>query len=74
MKFTKLHLSTRNLQIGDLVCMHEDGLVPTKWPLARVVAVHPRKDGLVQVVSVKTPKGTYKRPVTKLALLLPSES
>lgn len=30
---------TRNLEIGDLVIMKEDCLVPTKWPLARVVEI-----------------------------------
>ena len=28
-------------------------MVPTKWPLARVSDVHPGRDGLVRVVSVK---------------------
>ncbi len=32
------------------------------------------KEGLVRVATVKTSTGTYKRPVTKIALLLPSEN
>ena len=71
MKFTKWNFPTRNLQVGDLVCLLEGGLVPTKWPLARVVLVHPGRGGLVRVATVRTTKGTYKRPVIKLALILP---
>ena len=64
---------TRNLQVGDLVVLHEDTPIATKWPLARVIAIHPGKDNLVRVATIKTAAGTYTRPVTKLALLLPSE-
>ena len=72
-KFTKWNSPSRNFEVGDLVCLREDGLVPTKWPLARVVAVHPGADKLVRVVTVKTRQGTYRRPVTKVALLLATD-
>ena len=71
-KRTKWKAPTRNIQVGDIVCVRGDGLVPTNWPLARVTAVHPGKDGLVRVVSLRTPHGTYKRPVAKVVLLLPA--
>ena len=48
-------------------------LIPTKWPLARVIDVHPGKDQVVRVVSIKTEQGIYKRPVAKVALLLPHD-
>ena len=54
--------------------LHEDNVTPTKWPLARIIEVHTGKDGLVRVVTVKTNSGIYKRPITKVALLMPSES
>ena len=69
---TKWKSPTRNARVGDLVCIREDGLTPTTWPLARVTAVHPGADGLVRVVSVRTPRGEYKRPVAKVVLLLPA--
>ncbi len=72
-KFAKWHRRNRNAQIGDLVLMKEDGVVPTKWPLGKVVSLHPGKDGVVRVVKVKTSSGMYTRPVTKIALLLPSD-
>ena len=49
-------------------------MIPTQWPLGRVVQTFSGKDGLVRVASVKTQKGVYKRPVHKLALLLSSEN
>ena len=59
--------------MGDLVIIHQDNLVPGKWPMARVSEVHPGKDGIVRVASVKTSSGTYKRPVSKIALILPHD-
>ena len=53
------------------IVLQEDNLVPTKWPL--VVKAHVGNDKLVRVVTVKTSNGTYKRPVTKIAVLLPSQ-
>ncbi len=72
-RFNKWQHPTRNAHVGDIVILREDSLVPAKWPLARVTHVHPGRDGLVRVVTIKTPTGSYKRPVTKIALLLPTE-
>ena len=68
-KCTKWHYPSRNLAVGDVV-LKEDGIVPAKWPLARVTQVHPGSDGLFRVVTVRTMKSTYKRLVSKIALLL----
>ena len=73
-KFTKWHHPSRNASIGDIIILQEDTIVPAKWPLAKVTEVHTGKDGLVRVVTVKTQNGTYKRPVHKIALLLPNEN
>ena len=70
-KFTKWHASSRNVKIGDVVLLKEEGMVPTKWPLGRIVAVHPGRDGFVRVVTVKTATSTYRRPTAKVALLVP---
>ena len=70
-KITKWHHPSRNLRIGDIVVLKEDGLIPTKWPLARIVETHPGKDDHVRVATIKTATGTYKRPITNLVLLLP---
>ena len=73
-RFTKWYQPSRNAKVGDVVILQESGLVPTKWPLARITEVHTGRDGLVRVATVKTTNGTYKRPITKLALLLPHEN
>ena len=49
-------------------------MVPTKWPLGRVVKTYPGRDSLVRVVDVKMSQGVYKRPITKIALLLAKEN
>ena len=59
--------------MDDVVILQESGTTPANWPLARVVDVHPGRDGLVRVVTVKTSRGTYKRPVSKIAVLVPNE-
>ena len=69
-RHNKWKYPSRNIQVGDIVILQEDNLIPTKWPLARVTHVHPGGDGFVRVATVKTSTGLYKRPVTKLALLL----
>ena len=61
----------RNVQVNDIVVrLQEDALVPCKWPLGQVIEVHKGKDNLVRVVTVKTKSGIYKRPITKIAMLL----
>ncbi len=71
-RFNKWRHPTRNNQPGDLVVIHEDSLISTKWPLARVIEVHPGKDNLVRVATIRTTNGTYTRPITKLAVILPN--
>ena len=66
----KWHHPTKNIAVGDIVVLCEDNMIPTKWPIARVIAVHPGQDGLVRVVTLKTAIGVYRRPVVKVALLL----
>ena len=73
-KYNKWHFPSRNVAVGDVVILQETGTIPTKWPLARVIAVHPGSDKLVRVITVKTSQGTYKRPVSKVAVLLPNEN
>lgn len=69
---TKWKLPTQNFEVGNTVCIRGDGLIPVTWPLAQVTAVHTGEDGLVHVVSLRTPHGTYKRPVAKVVLLIPT--
>lgn len=55
---------------GDLVLvkpMENSGNL--KWHLARIVKVHPGKDNIIRVITLKDTSGTYKRPVTKIVSL-----
>ena len=72
-KHNKWRFPERNVAVGDVVILQERGMVPTNRPLGRVIEVYPGQDGLVRVVSVKTLCGIYRRPVTKVAVLIPSE-
>ena len=65
--------TTLNLNVGDIVCVRGEQTSHTRWPLARVIKVTPGKDGLVRVVAIRTSKGVYTRPVTKLVPLLSEE-
>lgn len=64
----------RNMEIGDLVIVKEDNVPPMKWKLGRIQEVFPSKaDNLVRSVVVRTGAGVYKRPITKLGLLIPNK-
>ena len=67
-RYTKWHHKSRNLCIGDVVILKDEAMIPTKWPLGRVIQTHPGKDDLVRVATVKTARGVFKRPVTKLTV------
>lgn len=54
---------------GQLVIIREDNAAPMNWPMARIVDVHPGQDEVTRVVTLRTPNGLTKRPVTRLAIL-----
>lgn len=58
-----------NLNIGELVLVQDDRSPSSKWPLGRIVDIHPGSDGCVRVVTVRTAHGTYKRNVTRISRL-----
>lgn len=72
-KYSKWKRPSPNLQVGDVVVVKEDNMITSHWPIARIESTCVGSDGLVQVVTLKTKDKIYKRPVTKIALLLPCE-
>ncbi|XP_036142106.1 uncharacterized protein LOC118645340 [Monomorium pharaonis] len=58
-----------NPLVGDLCLLRGKALPPCRWPLARIVGVHPGEDGMVRVVTVRTATTTLKRPVVKIVPL-----
>ena len=70
----KVEFPSCNMTVGDVVVSREDGMVPTRWPLARITKTRAGRDNIVRVVTVKTGSGTYTHPVHKVILLLPQDS
>lgn len=58
-----------DIKIGTLVLIKDDNLPPGKWPLARIIDLHPGDDGLIRVVSLKCKNTVVKRSITKICLL-----
>lgn len=57
------------LKIGDVVIIVDKNLPRNTWPKGVISAVHPGRDGHIRVVTIKTVRGYFKRPVVKVALL-----
>ena len=66
-------VTKKNVKNGDMVLVKEDNLPVNTWLMGRITEVFPGSDGLVRVVLVKTKKGNFKRPISKICLL-PFES
>ncbi|XP_071564062.1 uncharacterized protein [Temnothorax nylanderi] len=73
---TQLHQRTKWRTIkssssltGRIVVLREDNTPPLCWKLARIIDVHPGKDQLVRVLTLKTKNGIIKRPISKISLL-----
>lgn len=60
---------TGNLQIGQLVIIHDPNSPPLSWKMGRIVAISPGADGIVRVVTMKTQSGTLTRPAVKVSPL-----
>ena len=60
--------------MNDIVLLKDtDPFIRTR-PLGRVVEVHPGKDGLVRVATIKTARGIYRRAIHKLVTLVEDDS
>ena len=73
-KIYKWQYPTKGVVPGDVVLIIEKGIVPMKWPMARIIKTYPGEDGVTRVVDIKTAKGIYRRPVHKLAPLISMEN
>lgn len=52
--------SCDNVKLNDLILVKEDNTSPLCWPRRRITEVHPGTDGVVQAVTIRTEKGTFK--------------
>ncbi|XP_063975158.1 uncharacterized protein LOC135161485 [Diachasmimorpha longicaudata] len=65
----KWHHANHEIQVGSLVLLTDERFPPSKWPLARVIALHPGQDGLTRIVTIRTSQATLTRPIAKLVTL-----
>ena len=56
----------RNVCLGDIVLVVDDNSARGQWPIGRIVELCPDRHGLVRSVMVKTQKGCFHRPISKL--------
>ncbi|XP_049300118.1 uncharacterized protein LOC125772715 [Anopheles funestus] len=58
------------LEINQLVVVKEDNVPPAVWPKARITALHPGKDGVVRVITLRGKLGKeFVRAANRVALL-----
>ncbi|KMQ84095.1 hypothetical protein RF55_18436 [Lasius niger] len=62
---TKKANSIKSITEGTMVVIKEDNLPPLKWKLGRIVSIHPDKDEVARVATVRTATGTTKITTAK---------
>lgn len=58
-----------DIKVEDIVLIRDEDQRPCYWPLGRVIAVYPGRDGLVRAVKLRTEDSEYTRPIAKLCKL-----
>ncbi|XP_046551559.1 uncharacterized protein LOC124261296 [Haliotis rubra] len=64
----------RNLKIGDIVLIVDNTAPRNSWSMGKVVKLMPDRKGVVRRVEVKTQTKVLDRPISKLCLLLESDT
>lgn len=70
----KWHTVVANIRVGSIVLIRNEILPATKWPLGKVLDVHPRHDGNVRNVTVLFNGKEHRRKKVCLLPVDPSES
>ena len=60
-----------NIAIGILVVFKEDNLPPMKWSLARILEIHPGREGIVREVTLQGTSGAARWALSKKLYPLP---
>ena len=63
-----------NIALDDIVLIMDHFLPRGQWPLGRVVKLYPDSLGVVRIVDVKAATGVLKRPISKLCVIVKSNS
>lgn len=66
---TKWTNTGRSLEPGELVLIQDANSSPLNWKLGRIEELHPGKDSIARVATIRTSNGLLKRPVHRLAIL-----
>ena len=61
--------AARNIAVGEVDMVHEDNMPPQKWINGRISEVEVGADGRVRVAVVKTPNGSFRQAIQRLAPL-----
>ena len=56
----------RDVKVGDVVLIENEGKRRISWPMARIIEVHPGRDGHIRVVRLKTSSGELIRPIQRI--------
>ncbi|XP_011873966.1 PREDICTED: uncharacterized protein LOC105565188 [Vollenhovia emeryi] len=59
----------RQLKMGQLVLLKQQGLTPLHWLLGRIIQVHADSEGNARSATIKTASGSVVRPLSKIAIL-----
>ena len=65
----KWHSACDALKVGDVCLISEDNVSRPNWPLGRIIAAIPSKDGLIRTYKLKTNTAVLSRPAQRLHLL-----
>lgn len=57
------------IQVGDIVLIADPKEFRNNWPMGRVTAIYPGKDGIIRVVKIRTSSGEICRSVANVAIL-----
>ena len=55
--------------VGELVLVRYELTPSAKWPLARIITIHPGSDGITRVVDLRTATTMLCRPIAKVVRL-----
>ena len=65
--------SKPNVRIGNVVILKNDETPRSQWPLGRVINTFADSKGFVRSVMVKTISGNFKRPISKICVIVPDQ-
>lgn len=67
---TKWSRNQNTLQPNTLVVIKDDNTPPLHWPLGRIIATYPGRDGVTRVADIRTASGMARRAFPKICPLL----